>query len=265
MKKSVVAITQVPSGSCQTAASSAVSVPTKSCGNSAPVWPARSCCSTAGASLQPQPPPCASSVRRSVGAHAVGRGVAASAGRGVATTSGRGIATTSGRGIAMPVGRGIATTSAGTWSICAPPRDRGLRADAAWTPRRAQRRTGASHRTWRGRWDATRWECNCCGAAGRRHRPRSLRSDRNSCGEPDRRRGRSGDQRRRRRVDRRHVQAAGGKPRRSAIEQVGLTIAPASLSCLSPPSAAGSKPRTAGIRLPRPRRRAGCPPRSPAA
>ena len=35
MKKSVVAITQVPSGNCQTAASSAVSVPTRSCGNSA--------------------------------------------------------------------------------------------------------------------------------------------------------------------------------------------------------------------------------------
>src|SRR6478736_547496 len=60
MKKSVVAMMQVLSSSCQTAASSAVSVPTSSCLNGAAAgWSARSCCSTEGASLQPQPPPCA--------------------------------------------------------------------------------------------------------------------------------------------------------------------------------------------------------------
>ena len=60
MKKSVVAMMQVLSSSCQTAASSAVSVPTSSCLKGAAAgWSASSCCSTEGASLQPQPPPCA--------------------------------------------------------------------------------------------------------------------------------------------------------------------------------------------------------------
>src|SRR5262252_6303497 len=72
MKKSVVAMTQVPSSSCQTAASSAVSVPTRSCGNgSAGAWSASSWRRTDGASLQPQPPPWARLVRRGLGASMV--------------------------------------------------------------------------------------------------------------------------------------------------------------------------------------------------
>jgi hypothetical protein len=67
MKKSVVAITQVLSSTCHTAASSDVSVPTSSCLKGAAIgWSASSCCSTDGASLQPQPPPWARLVRRMV-------------------------------------------------------------------------------------------------------------------------------------------------------------------------------------------------------
>src|SRR5450631_2386126 len=65
MKKSVVAIRQEPSSSCQTAASSLVFVPTRRRANGPPKgWSARSACSTEGASLQPHPPPCASALRR---------------------------------------------------------------------------------------------------------------------------------------------------------------------------------------------------------
>ena len=65
MKKSVVAITARSSETCHTAASSAVSVPTRSWGKAcAAGWPASSSRSTAGASLQPQPPPWDSCDRR---------------------------------------------------------------------------------------------------------------------------------------------------------------------------------------------------------
>src|SRR5262249_30639697 len=68
MKKSVVAITHVPSSSCQTAASSGVSVPTSNCRyGAASGWSANSCSSIEGASLQPQPPPCARLVNRTMG------------------------------------------------------------------------------------------------------------------------------------------------------------------------------------------------------
>src|SRR6185369_4017886 len=58
MKKSVVAMTQVPLSSCQTAASSPVSSPTSSClYGVADGWLDSNCCSTDGASLHPHPPP----------------------------------------------------------------------------------------------------------------------------------------------------------------------------------------------------------------
>src|SRR5690606_17101554 len=65
MKKSVVAITQFSSSSCQTAASSPVSVPTRSWLKGCMIgWSDSRSCKTAGASLQPQPPPWASVLRR---------------------------------------------------------------------------------------------------------------------------------------------------------------------------------------------------------
>ena len=66
MKKSVVAISACWSLSCQTAASSAVSMPTISCGGMKPgALACRISDSTPGAILQPQPPPCEKLVRRS--------------------------------------------------------------------------------------------------------------------------------------------------------------------------------------------------------
>ncbi len=66
MKKSVVATTAWCSLICQTAASSAVSMPTSSSFGSTPVPDlAMICDSTAGAILQPQPPPWLNEVSRS--------------------------------------------------------------------------------------------------------------------------------------------------------------------------------------------------------
>jgi len=67
MKKSVVATRAWLSFRRQTAASSEVSVPTIRLAK-APAWgtPARMSRSTAGAILQPQPPPCARLVKRCV-------------------------------------------------------------------------------------------------------------------------------------------------------------------------------------------------------
>src|SRR5471032_2232403 len=67
MKKSVVATSAWLSLSLHTAASSEVSVPTIRSEKAAVAGiPLRIDCSTAGASLQPQPPPWASEVRRGV-------------------------------------------------------------------------------------------------------------------------------------------------------------------------------------------------------
>src|SRR5208337_820189 len=68
MKKSVVATTHVWSSSRHTAASSPVSVPTSRLAKGAAAGcSARRSRRTEGASLQPQPPPCASVVRRKKG------------------------------------------------------------------------------------------------------------------------------------------------------------------------------------------------------
>ena len=68
MKKSVVATRACVSFSRQTAASSLVSVPTmRSANGPASGMPLRMSRSIAGASLQPQPPPWASEVRRGSG------------------------------------------------------------------------------------------------------------------------------------------------------------------------------------------------------
>ncbi len=68
MKKSVVATIACRSETCHTAASSAVSMPTRSSGGTASGVADRARASrsdsTAGAILQPQPPPCESDVRR---------------------------------------------------------------------------------------------------------------------------------------------------------------------------------------------------------
>ncbi len=68
MKKSVVAISACWSLSRHTAASSAVSMPTISCGGRKPgALDFRMLESTPGAILQPQPPPCEKVVRRMFG------------------------------------------------------------------------------------------------------------------------------------------------------------------------------------------------------
>ena len=75
MKKSVVATTACVALSWYTAASSEVSVPTSSPGVAMPgIARARRSRSAAGATLQPQPPPCESDVRRG---EACGRGATA--------------------------------------------------------------------------------------------------------------------------------------------------------------------------------------------
>ncbi len=72
MKKSVVAISAWWSFSFHTAASSAVSMPTISCGGRKPgALALRMSDSTPGAILQPQPPPCEKLVRRSGAGEAV--------------------------------------------------------------------------------------------------------------------------------------------------------------------------------------------------